>query len=433
MSKRSKFIKSIIKIAQVAGFTAVPLLMIAAVVFIPEYQINRIDQDAMTALERARQVNEFRKTILQVVGGIVIAIGLYFTWRRIRSMEETTRIANMNARITEQGHITDRFSKAIEQLGDGNIAVRLGGIFALERIAKDSEDDHWTVMEVLSAFVRNYKPEGLEEMIKEKKESEATEEESPKKKLPKAPADVQAAVTVIGRRDVEKDKDDARIDLTGSYLVGVNLNSAHLEGAELSEANLEGAELSEANLEGAELSEANLKGANLNEAHLERAFLVSTHLERAFLVSAHLEGANLSEAHLERAFLVSAHLEGAYLVSAHLEGALLNSAHLERADLSKAHLEGAELSEANLKGAFLDEANLEHAFLVSAHLEGANLSVVNLKGAFLDEANLTDVKGINLDQLKSVNSLYKTKGISAEWVAQLKKEKPCLFTEDGCE
>ena len=35
--------------------------------------------------------------------------------------------------------------------GDDNMAIRLGGIYALERIAKDSEKDHGPIMEVLTA------------------------------------------------------------------------------------------------------------------------------------------------------------------------------------------------------------------------------------------------------------------------------------------
>ena len=63
----------------------------------------------------------------------------------------------------EQGHITDRYTKAIEQLGklDGdkpNIEIRLGAIYALERIARDSPRDHWTIMEVLTAYVRQNSP-----------------------------------------------------------------------------------------------------------------------------------------------------------------------------------------------------------------------------------------------------------------------------------
>uniref|UniRef100_UPI001177ECCC pentapeptide repeat-containing protein n=1 Tax=Calothrix rhizosoleniae TaxID=888997 RepID=UPI001177ECCC len=60
-----------------------------------------------------------------------------------------------NVKIAEDKQITERFSKAIEQLGSEKIEVRLGAIYTLERIAKDSPKDHWTIMEILTAFVRH--------------------------------------------------------------------------------------------------------------------------------------------------------------------------------------------------------------------------------------------------------------------------------------
>lgn len=65
-------------------------------------------------------------------------------------------IATRTYRLTQQGQITDRYTKAIEQLGSDKLDVRLGGIYALERIAADSPRDHPTVVEVLSAFVREH-------------------------------------------------------------------------------------------------------------------------------------------------------------------------------------------------------------------------------------------------------------------------------------
>jgi hypothetical protein len=38
------------------------------------------------------------------------------------------------------------------------LEVRLGGIYALERIARDSPTDHWTIIEVLSTYVRENSP-----------------------------------------------------------------------------------------------------------------------------------------------------------------------------------------------------------------------------------------------------------------------------------
>ena len=55
--------------------------------------------------------------------------------------------------------MTDRYTKAIEQLGSNKLDVRIGGIYALERVARDSARDHPTVMEVLSAFIREHSHE----------------------------------------------------------------------------------------------------------------------------------------------------------------------------------------------------------------------------------------------------------------------------------
>jgi hypothetical protein len=58
--------------------------------------------------------------------------------------------------LNRVGQLTDRFTKAIEQLGHQELDVRLGGIYALERIARDSEKDHPQVMEVLTGYIREH-------------------------------------------------------------------------------------------------------------------------------------------------------------------------------------------------------------------------------------------------------------------------------------
>jgi hypothetical protein len=52
---------------------------------------------------------------------------------------------------------TDRYTKAVEQLGDDDKpAVQLGGVYALERVAQDSPRDRPVAIEVLAAFVRQH-------------------------------------------------------------------------------------------------------------------------------------------------------------------------------------------------------------------------------------------------------------------------------------
>ena len=56
--------------------------------------------------------------------------------------------------LSREGHVTDRYSKAIEQLGSEHLGVRVGAIYALERVMIDSPRDHPTTVEVLAAFLR---------------------------------------------------------------------------------------------------------------------------------------------------------------------------------------------------------------------------------------------------------------------------------------
>ena len=131
--------------------TAVLLLLFLFLWKVPQWQVARI------AGEKDRLATEsgFRQTLVQLVGGVALLGGLYFTAQTLRTSQETLRVNQKTLETTQQGQITERFTKAIEQLGDKErLMVRLGGIYALERIARDSESDHWAVMEVLTAFVR---------------------------------------------------------------------------------------------------------------------------------------------------------------------------------------------------------------------------------------------------------------------------------------
>jgi len=98
--------------------------------------------------ERIELEDQFRRTLAQIIAGIVILAGVWAAWRRASAVEKTVE-------VNREGQITERFTKAIELLGSDNTAMCLGGIYALERIAKDSpKNDHRQVMEVLTAYVR---------------------------------------------------------------------------------------------------------------------------------------------------------------------------------------------------------------------------------------------------------------------------------------
>jgi hypothetical protein len=102
-----------------------------------------------------------KKDLMQALGllmaGIAGGVGVYFTWRNQRvtqeSSESTRESAEENLRLTREGQLIERFTRAIDQLGSEKLQIRLGGIYALEQIARDSpERDYSTVMEVFTAY-----------------------------------------------------------------------------------------------------------------------------------------------------------------------------------------------------------------------------------------------------------------------------------------
>src|SRR5260221_3314993 len=86
------------------------------------------------------------KTALLVVGGSGAVAGLYVAYRKQRT-DEANHIRDQDNLFTE------RYTQAVTQLGNTAAAVRLGGVYALARIADDSERDRPTCMEVLCAYL----------------------------------------------------------------------------------------------------------------------------------------------------------------------------------------------------------------------------------------------------------------------------------------
>lgn len=79
----------------------------------------------------------------------LVAVG--FTWATVRQ-------AGAEQHLTRDGQVTDRYTAAVANLGDDNEEVRLGGLYALQRIAQDSPRDAPTVVQVISAYVRTHAP-----------------------------------------------------------------------------------------------------------------------------------------------------------------------------------------------------------------------------------------------------------------------------------
>lgn len=102
--------------------------------------------DTRIQLQQAqdRMQNSARSTLLQAVAGLLVIVGVFTTWRQVQ--------------VNREGQLTDRLTKAIDQLGGDKVEVRVGAIYTLERLAKNSEQDRTPVAEILTAFVRSGAP-----------------------------------------------------------------------------------------------------------------------------------------------------------------------------------------------------------------------------------------------------------------------------------
>ncbi|MEH2069558.1 MAG: pentapeptide repeat-containing protein [Nostoc sp.] len=200
--------------------------------------------------------------------------------------------------LSQQQLPKQRLQIAIERLSNNTMETSVAIINDLEQIAHNHPQYHWIIMDILTNFVR-------------KNTSYIPQKQVISNSSAKVRGDIQAALTVIARRDVTKDLRHQQLDLSHTDIRGANLNKANLEQTNLYQANLAGANLTEANLEGAILSAANLEGANLYSANLKGAILSASNLQ----------GANLQRANLHHASLYLANLHGVILDDAILDGA----------------------------------------------------------------------------------------------------------------
>jgi uncharacterized protein YjbI with pentapeptide repeats len=108
-------------------------------------------------------------------------------------------------------------------------------------------------------------------------------------------------------------------------------------------------------------------------------------LSRAYSYGANLRYADLRESDLRRAVLAYGDLSVADLRDTDLRGAVLIDAEFVDADLRGADLRGSDLSYADLSGADLIEADLRGADLSFTDLRDADTWKADLRGASADE------------------------------------------------
>ncbi|MFE3830997.1 pentapeptide repeat-containing protein [Streptomyces sp. NPDC059092] len=222
-------------------------------------------------------VTGFRTMLVAIAAGVFTAAGLYYTREKHRlerkqfqhaqeqfaenqkQFETTIKMSAdrdaEQARITREGQVTGRYVEAIKLLSSQDDTQRLGAIYSLERIMRDSEDDHDTVITVLAAFIRQHARLGLG--------------------VPRPDEPVQAAISVLGRRPIRNET--GRIDLRRTDLTGLDFERA--------------------NFRHARLGGADLRAANLHRADFTGSWAPNADFRQSYAVKTKFDGSNLHGAH----------------------------------------------------------------------------------------------------------------------------------------
>ena len=244
-----------------------------------------------------------RNLILLLAG----LIGWYFLSRRTQAAED-------NVRVAEQDLFVEQLTRAMEQLANDKVHVRMGGVLGLEQIAlsKNTEvNDRKKIARILVSFIRTRATIGSEECTKDLKTSGVADLGTAKNanayRIPRL--DVEAAVNALAQIAYHLEKQEQfREQFNERKCHLCDLQRTDLRGLRFVEANLSNFTLMNADVSDAWMRQADLSGAKLKGATFDRVWLVRTDLIGADFTEgdsseskASFVGTNLSAADFEGA------------------------------------------------------------------------------------------------------------------------------------
>ena len=208
----------------------------------------------------------------------------------------TFRVSSQTLQANTLQQASDRFDKAIEHLGSGSRDVRLGGIYALEKLARDTPSEHSQVYDVLTSYVRGHAVVGKDMCADSGPPGVVPSSPAPTSPAPSplaappspAPSslgsigprpdeDIQTVIYLVGRRDRKYDAVNESVDFLHTCLRGASFLAETV--ADYSDASM---------------NSADLRSANFGLAKLENVFMYGVTLDDALMTSAKLRGAHLS-------------------------------------------------------------------------------------------------------------------------------------------
>jgi len=213
-----------------------------------------------------QQQSSFRAVLVQIIAGLAVVSGAALAWwQYVHTRREAVR---QEQEKREDFHL-NLFSEALKSLGADAPGLRIGGVYALGRLAEMSSSHRSACADVLSTLIRTKSP--WPPSSSRPDESEIMLAETGRSLRDYDP-DVQTALTVLGKHTYLWHQVDY-IRLRHLDLRKANLSDGHYEGAAFTETRLDGgwlkgADFNGASFRGASLVNVNLHGANLDNCNL---------------------------------------------------------------------------------------------------------------------------------------------------------------------
>jgi hypothetical protein len=284
-------------LAIIAAVLCALVVVGSAIWLLPRWQVERWRRAGISNEEKLAELGvQARSSITQALGGLALIVTIAITAFQVddarraadKNFDFAQDSANASFDLARRGQVSERFSRAVEQLGareengDPDTAVRTGALFSLMRIAIDSPEHTQPALLVVATYVRRFKkppklkPDGCDANF------DFTQRQP----------DIANALRFVLYKIAAKL--DRKEDLLG--LRGANLNGLALDELDLSGFDLRRIKFGHASLEKAKFGNADLRQANFDHACLKGADFRGASLQAATFRGANLNGAKFSDA-----------------------------------------------------------------------------------------------------------------------------------------
>lgn len=206
----------------------------------------------------------------QIIGGFALLLGLFFTHKSLQNSRRGVVLAQETLSLSQRSQDTDRFFRAVEQLGNtSSIDVRVGAVYALGALADDSEQHYKQVIEVIVHFLR-------------RRTDSRTLTLPLEERILSGRGDVQAAISTLARRRAfGPNKVRDALNLSGLVLEGYDFHGGWFESCDFT---------------GSALRNSDFSGAILHYARFANSDCQSCQFDGAGLISTRFVGTDLSGA-----------------------------------------------------------------------------------------------------------------------------------------